>query len=61
MGSSAVFAQQAATSYSRIDEVMDWGAATTRLIVDLGADVAKGAVGPDSFGVHVRRSDPRLA
>jgi len=61
VGSSPVFAQQAGTSYSRIDEVMDWGAATTRLIVDLGVDVPKGAVGPDSFSVHVSRSDPRLA
>ena len=61
IGSSAALAQQAATSYSRIDEVMDWGAATTRLIVDLGTEVPKGAVSADSFGVHVKRSDPRLA
>ncbi|MDH4125945.1 MAG: prolyl oligopeptidase family serine peptidase [Gammaproteobacteria bacterium] len=57
--SSPVFAQQ--TGYSRIDEVMDWGAATTRLIVELGAEVPTGAVDADSFSVHVSRSDRRLA
>jgi len=62
MGSSSVLAQQHdSTDYSRIDEVMDWGAATTRLIVNLGTAVPKGAVGPDSFAVHVSRSDSRLA
>jgi len=61
VGSSAVFAQTANSSYSRVDEVMDWGAATTRLIVDLGAEVSKGAVDAGSFSVHVSRSDPRLA
>lgn len=60
MGSSAVFAQQAGPRYHRIDEVMDWGAATTRLVIDLGAAVPRGAVDADSFSVHVRRSDPRL-
>jgi len=57
MGCAAILAQEAGTTYNRIDEVMDWGAATTRLIVDLGAEAPKGAVGPDSFSVHVTRSD----
>ncbi len=60
MGCAAILAQEAGTTYNRIDEVMDWGAATTRLIVDLGAEAPKGAVGPDSFSVHVSRSDPGL-
>lgn len=60
-GSAPVFAQQMESRYSRVDEVMDWGAATTRLVVDLGAEVSKGAVSTDSFDVHVSRSDPRLA
>jgi len=59
--SAPAFAQAAETRYSRVDEVMDWGAVTTHLIVDLGAEVPKNAVGLDSFSVHVIRRDPRLA
>ena len=40
---------------------MDWGAATTKLIVDLKADVPQGSVDTDSFSVHVVKNDPRLA
>ena len=52
---------EAPGTYHRIDEVMDWGAATTRLIVDLGKEVPQGAVDADTFDVHVSRRDPRLA
>ncbi|MCB0046345.1 MAG: carboxylesterase family protein [Caldilineaceae bacterium] len=58
---SAAPAEAATTTYSRIDEVMDWGAATTKLIVNLGAEVSQGTVDPMSFSVFVTRSDPRLA
>lgn len=60
IGSAPVLAQDAGTTYNRIDEVMDWGAATTKLIVDLGTRVQEGAVDAGSFSVHVSRSDPRL-
>ena len=52
---------EAETTYNRIDEVMDWGAVTTKLIVDLQTDVPQGAVDIDSFSVHVVRKDERLA
>lgn len=51
---------QSATTYDRVDEVMDWGAVTTKLILDLGAEVQSGSVNPESFTVTVRRSDPRM-
>lgn len=60
VGSAPAFAQQGKTSYNRVDEVEDWGAVTTQLIVDLGTVVQKGTVAKDSFSVHVSRSDPRL-
>ena len=56
----SVQAQESATTYNRIDEVTDWGAATTMLIVDLQAEVPQGSVDPESFSVVVTRSDARL-
>lgn len=56
----AIQAQDGTTTYNRIDEIMDWGAATTMLIVDLQAEVEQGAVDTESFSVYVVRSDPRL-
>lgn len=55
-----VQAQTEAATYNRVDEVMDWGAVTTKLIVNLGTEVSSGSVNSDSFSVNVRRSDPRL-
>lgn len=46
-------------SYSRVDQVLDWGASTTRLIIDLGTDVSAASLSPDSFSVHVERRDKR--
>ncbi|MBN1565168.1 MAG: prolyl oligopeptidase family serine peptidase, partial [Anaerolineae bacterium] len=55
-----VQAQEAGTTtYNRIDEVMDWGAVTTKLIVNLQAEVSEG-VDAATFSVYVKRSDPRL-
>jgi len=59
-GQSQVIAQSSNTTYNRIDKVMDWGATTTHLIVDLGNEVRRGRVDADTFGVFVRRSDSRL-
>ena len=50
----------AAQTYNRVDEVMDWGAVTTKLIVDTGAPVTE-AVAPDDFAVTVTRTDSRVA
>jgi len=60
LGISSAIAQDFSTTYNRIDKVMDWGATTTHLIVDLGTEVRRGRIDADSFSVHVRRSDPRL-
>lgn len=51
---------QTETTFNRVDNVYDWGTSTTKLIVDLGADVSSGSVGIDSFKVSVQRSDSRL-
>jgi predicted peptidase len=59
-GQSQVIAQSSNTTYNRIDKVMDWGATTTHLIVDLGDEVRRGRVDADTFSVYVRRSDSRL-
>ncbi len=60
-GVSVQAQEEGTTTYNRIDEVMDWGAVTTMLIVDLQAETAQGSVDADSFSVYVERSDPRLA
>jgi predicted peptidase len=49
------------TSYRTVTEIEDWGAAITKVIVDLGKPVPKGAVSTDTFEVHVARSDSRLS
>ncbi|RCW47834.1 prolyl oligopeptidase family serine peptidase [Paenibacillus prosopidis] len=48
-------------SYRTVTEIEDWGAVITKVIVDLGKPVAKGAVTADTFNVYVERSDSRLA
>lgn len=57
---SSLLAEDTATTYNRIDEVMDWGAVTSKVIVDLKGDVPQGSVDRDSFSVHVVRTDERL-
>ncbi|WP_372442190.1 prolyl oligopeptidase family serine peptidase [Metabacillus bambusae] len=49
------------TSYRTVTEIEDWGAAITKVIVDLGKPVLKDAVSTDTFKVHVARSDSRLS
>ena len=58
-GVSVQAQDEGTTTYNRIDEVMDWGAVTTKLIVDLQAEVSEG-VDATTFSVYVKRSDPRL-
>lgn len=48
------------TSYRTVAEVKDWGAAITKIIVNLGKPVPKDAITKDTFKVHVGRSDNRL-
>jgi len=48
------------TSYKTITEIEDWGAAITKVIVNLGRPVPVGTVTPDTFKVHVKRYDDRL-
>ncbi|RAS85702.1 prolyl oligopeptidase family serine peptidase [Priestia endophytica] len=47
-------------SYRTVTEIHDWGAAITKVIVDLGRPVPKGSVTENTFKVHVVRSDSRL-
>lgn len=47
-------------SYQTVTEIKDWGAAVTKVIVDIGKPVPVGSVSKDTFDVHVKRSDSRL-
>lgn len=49
------------TSYRTVTTIEDWGAATTKVIIDLGNPVKEGAIEKDTFSVFVSRSDKRLA
>ncbi|WP_168190070.1 prolyl oligopeptidase family serine peptidase [Caloramator sp. E03] len=49
------------TGYTSVVEIKDWGAAITKVIVDLGQTVKQGSVNKDSFSVFVTRKDSRLA
>lgn len=48
------------TSYRTVTEIEDWGAAITKVIVDVGRPIPKDSVTTDTFNVHVVRSDSRL-
>lgn len=48
-------------SYQTVTEIEDWGAAITKVIVDLGKPVPVNSIKTDTFKVHVVRSDSRLA
>lgn len=59
----SVFAKEAkkeSASYSTVTEICDWGAATTKVVVNLGKTVARNSVTKDTFKVHVSRSDVRV-
>jgi len=49
------------TSYKTVTEIEDWGAAITKVIVDVGKPIPKDSVTSDTFDVHVSRSDSRLS
>jgi predicted peptidase len=58
-----VFAKQVETqptSYHTVIEIEDWGAAITKVIVNVGRPIPKDSVTTDTFKVHVARSDKRL-
>ena len=48
------------TSYRSVTEIHDWGAAITKLIVEIGKPIPQNSVTTDTFNVHVTRSDERL-
>lgn len=48
------------TSYKTNIEINDWGAAITKVIVDLGQPVQQGSVNKDNFSVFVSRVDSRI-
>ncbi|MCM3163245.1 prolyl oligopeptidase family serine peptidase [Metabacillus litoralis] len=66
LGSAAVTSHTVNTegkkqpSYQTVTEIMDWGAAITKVIVDLGKPVPVDSVTKETFHVHVQRYDHRL-
>ncbi|PLT31830.1 prolyl oligopeptidase family serine peptidase [Peribacillus deserti] len=61
INASAKQADQKRMSYRTVTEIHDWGAAITKVIVDLGKPAPKGSISEDTFKVHVVRSDSRLS
>ncbi|MFC0559148.1 prolyl oligopeptidase family serine peptidase [Halalkalibacter alkalisediminis] len=62
--SAGVFAKEGntkPTSYRTVTEIHDWGAADSKVIVEIGTPLPKDSVTKDTFKVHVARSDDRLA
>jgi len=53
-------AHEKATSYRTVTEIYDWGAAITKIIIDLGEPVPANSLTKETFKVHVARSDSRL-
>lgn len=53
-------AHEKATSYRKVTEIHDWGAAITKIIIDLGEPVPTNSLTKETFNVHVARSDSRL-
>lgn len=49
------------STYHSVTEICDWGAASTKVIIDLGKSATKGSLDKDTFKVFVSRSDARLA
>jgi len=66
LGSAAVTSHTVNTeektqpSYQTVTEIMDWGAAITKVIVGLGKPVPVNSVSKETFLVHVERYDRRL-
>lgn len=50
-----------AGTYNRIDTVEDWGAVTSKIILNMGVSLNKGVVDTDTFIVEVTRTDARVA
>lgn len=48
-------------SFQTVTEIEDWGAAITKVIVNLNTPIPQGSITKDTFKVHVKRSDDRLA
>jgi predicted peptidase len=56
----SVSAQDKEGTYRTVIEVQDFGPVITKVIVELGHPVPKGAVTKDTFNVHVEKTDPRV-
>jgi predicted peptidase len=48
-------------SFQTVTEIEDWGAAVTKVIVDINTPIPQSSVSEATFQVHVKRSDNRLA
>ncbi len=47
------------STYNRVDEIKDWGAATTKVIVDIQKSISPILISNDTFSVYVERVDKR--
>jgi predicted peptidase len=56
----SVSAKDKEGTYRTVIEVQDFGPVITKVIVELGQPVPKGAVTEDTFNVHVQKTDPRV-
>jgi predicted peptidase len=56
---ASTFAKAEEPTYRTVTEVYDWGAAISRVIVDLGKDVKTDSVTQDTFKVYVKRNVPQ--
>ena len=57
---TAFAAEQTETKYNKVEEIFDWGAATTKVIVDTGQEIASTSIPKDAFSVKVKRTDSRV-
>lgn len=48
-----------AKTYDKVNEIFDWGAATTKVIINVNQTIEQDMIDEDTFSVHVSRRDPR--
>lgn len=61
MGALAKDGNKESHTYQTVTEIHDWGAAVTKVVINIGKPLPKNSVTKDTFHVHVSRSDARLA
>lgn len=56
---SGIVGAETANIYNEVIQIMDWGPATTKVIVDMGKEINAQAIAKDAFTVQVQRIDNR--